>query len=97
MPSVVATEKCAISEGVNANKRQRDVGCAFGEDTARRKPQRDAQREAEQRVHGARAPGKPLRPGVQAGDEEVAFAEFTDASIGVRATGSVSQRRPSGG
>ncbi len=67
MPSVVVTEKFAISDGVNANSASGNIGRSFREQSAAREPQCDSQRESEQRVHGARVPCQPLRAGLHGG------------------------------
>ncbi len=84
MPSVVVTEKCAISDGVNAN-RANATFAALSENNLREAnhsvvPSNDA----EQRVHRARVPGQPLRARLHRG-HAIAAQQLLLRNLDVRA------------
>ena len=97
MPSVVATEKCAMSDGVNANS----VSATLAAPSEKRR--RVANHNATPRARPSKVFMGRVRhashsgPGARRVTRKLRSLNSTWASIAVHATGSVSQRRPSGG
>ena len=67
-PSVAAIEKCAISEGENANRASAKFAAVRENNRSAARQTSQASNRPEQDIHGARPPGQRYRIGRNAGD-----------------------------